>query len=170
MRRKRRNLNRRRQVASNAGPPIGPISATFTIPRPFLDTSSPYEQPAGKRAKDQTESPDPEPRRNRENGQDNTDPFRDPETGQGQDELIIGAKNALDRLQELTRGAEEELRELGNRARRGELSGSEQERLDEIRRTTGLTIVYDPGRGRFSTISSASSFTTSPPSYHSDRG
>ncbi len=95
-------------------------------------------------------------------------PAQDPEIITNQALAVPGAGHALERLQELTREVEEELRELGNRARSGQLSDNERERLDEIRRTTGLTIVYDPRRGRFSTTSSATSYTASPPSYRSD--
>ncbi len=67
-----------------------------------------------------------------------TDPFQDSEV-ENQAAAAPGAENSLKRLQELAREAEEELRDLGNRARSEGLSDSERERLDEISRTTGWT-------------------------------
>lgn len=94
------------------------------------------------------------------NQKDDGDPFRDPDPIEVQE-----AGNAFDRLQQLTREVEAELQNLANQAQSGQLSAAEQARLDEIRHTTGLTIMYDSRLGRFST---SSTLSAPPPPYRSN--
>lgn len=98
------------------------------------------------------------------NERDNSNPFRDPDTAEVHQ--VQQARGALDRLQQLTREVEAELQNLANQVESGQLSVTEQQRLDEIRRTAGLTITYDSRLRRFLSTSSTSS--APPPSYHSE--
>ncbi len=84
---------------------------------PFLRAPSPRKPHAEKTGRDQ---PDPSHRAlhcNQAGEQDEIDPFRDLEIIENQAVPEPGAGNALERLQELTREIEEELRELRNRVR-----------------------------------------------------
>ncbi len=166
LRRKHRRKEERPQVASDSVPPTPTeeVVEISVIPHPFFSTSPPQEPSVKKKEMDQ---PDPSQRAlpyNRAGEQDNLDPFRDPEIIENQ--AVPGAGNALDRLQELTREVKEELRELAKRARSGQLSDSERERLDEIKRTIGLSIRSNSRRGSARSIGTM--LSAPPPSYRSD--
>lgn len=103
------------------------------------------------------------PRDTRDRG-DSTNPFQDPDTTEGHRAQETG--DALYRLQQLTREVGVELQTLASRAQSGRLTEVERERLEEIRHTTGLTIMYDSRLGRF--ISTSSATSAPPPTYHSD--
>jgi hypothetical protein len=105
------------------------------------------------------------------------DPFRDPVITEGSLSDNDGegqrVRNALDNLQALTSRFERELQQLGALALSGQLSTEDHLKLEEIRRTTGLTIQFDSRDDRFSivrSVSSGSSSSLAPPSYHTRGG
>ncbi|KAF9444421.1 hypothetical protein P691DRAFT_807362 [Macrolepiota fuliginosa MF-IS2] len=102
---------------------------------------------------------------NQENVGDNRDPFQDPEILDEDisHQRVQSTRDALDRLQQLTNQLETELQQLSDLARSGQLSEGERTRLEEIRRTAGLTMPFDRG----SVSSSEASYSTAPPSYRS---
>ncbi|KAF5352840.1 hypothetical protein D9756_006107 [Leucocoprinus leucothites] len=149
--------------------PHSPQRRTSLRPRPFLEPQIALTNisPESKIKEKSQASSSPS---TREQAQD---PFRDPEvvdrveTPNDQQNEVQRARDALDRLQQLTNQLEVELEHLNNLARLGRLSDDDQARLDEIRRTTGLTIPFNPRQGHMSTDSSASGFSV-PPSYHTN--
>ncbi|EKM84272.1 hypothetical protein AGABI1DRAFT_104204 [Agaricus bisporus var. burnettii JB137-S8] len=95
------------------------------------------------------------------------DPFNDPIPTEGNlpnnDDEVQRARNALDNLQALTSRFEDEIQQLRILAQSGQLSAEDGLKLEEIRRTTGLTIPFD---SRHVQRSSGSSSSSAPPSYH----
>lgn len=144
-------FNRRVGTGTNFSSPIPPLT---------LQHTNPGVTHGGRRKEHATVADyiPPHDTRNRERG---TNPFQDPGTG------VQETGDALYRLQQLTREVGTEFQTLANREQSGQLTGVERGRLEEIRLTTGLTIMYDLRPGRF--ISTRSTITSAPPpSYHSD--
>jgi hypothetical protein len=109
------------------------------------------------------------------------DPFRDPvpaeesssnnsDRGQRVSDRGQRVRDALARLQVFTNQFDGEFQRLCVLAQSGQLSTEDHLRLEEIRRTTGLTIACGSWRDRSSDTGSASlglSSSPTPPSYHS---
>ncbi|KAJ3571616.1 hypothetical protein NP233_g3635 [Leucocoprinus birnbaumii] len=107
--------------------------------RPFLDSEAAQINVSPEKAKEKA-LPSLTPEQEQ-------DPFRDPEVieivvvapVEEQDD-VRRAQIALDRLQQLTSQLEAELEQLNDLALRGQLSGENRVRLEEIKRTIGQTV------------------------------
>jgi hypothetical protein len=102
------------------------------------------------------------------------DPFRDPvpaeDSSSNTNDEGWRVRNALVRLQAFTNQFEGEFQQLCAQAQSGQLSSEDRLRLEEIRRTAGLTITRGSWRDRSSdarSISRSSFPSMTPPSYHS---
>jgi hypothetical protein len=160
-------------TSSNVPGQCIPQSARLsTTPRPFLDFPMMENHPPTKGVA--TDRTGILPAQNSSGEIASENPFRDPvlteSNNEGEGQRV---RNALDNLQALTSRFEGELLQLGALTQSGQLSAEDRLKLEEIRRTTGLTIQFDSRRGRFSVVrsaSSGSSFSLNPPSYHTRGG
>ncbi|KAF9442109.1 hypothetical protein P691DRAFT_849566 [Macrolepiota fuliginosa MF-IS2] len=149
-----------------------PLQITETsgsvVPFPFLAPTPTARDNAVtvKREGKEQIPPPPPPKCNEEDVEDNRDPFQDPEISDVDvsHQEVQDARNTLDRLQQLTNQFKMELQQLSDLARSGQLSEGKRARLEEIRRTAGLTMPFDRG----SVSSSEASYSAAPPSYSSE--
>ncbi|KAF7784963.1 hypothetical protein Agabi119p4_1128 [Agaricus bisporus var. burnettii] len=143
-----------------------------TTPRPFLDF--PFSQNCSFSKGIITDSAS---NSSEQDNQGNTEPVADPFNDviliernlSNNDDEVERARNALDNLQVLTSQFEGEFQQLCILAQSGQLTAEDRLKLEEIKRTTGLTIPSNLRHNQRS-ISRSTSFESSsslaPPSYH----
>ncbi|KAF7783950.1 hypothetical protein Agabi119p4_115 [Agaricus bisporus var. burnettii] len=143
-----------------------------TTPRPFLDF--PFSQNCSSFKEIITDSAS---NSSEQDNQGNIEPFADPFNDviliernlSNNDDEVERARNALDNLQVLTSQFEGEFQQLCILAQSGQLTAEDRLKLEEIKRTTGLTIPSNLRHNQRS-ISRSTSFGSSsslaPPSYH----